>query len=420
MHGACNKEGSPPPAKDYVQEGYSVLWGESGRDDLGTLKRLGANAVRVDAALGLESKHDHGAFLDRAEALGVHVMPGFYTQMLCPKFDCFDAWKKATAAGLAEGYKAKSGSDWHPAVSVLVLQDAPDNLNFGGGCSLDNCTGDGGEEAQCRVKAVLSAMDGVLMAEKEAKVKGTVKLTAAWSPAIKDSVDGKIKQQSGVFGFQDMVAGVANPKKWAKYSLRSSPEEFQKAFADRWTHSLNTESPWSFVKEKVGDPYEQYGFPPKKWFVAEFRASTMSPKQLTQDLKSMVEEASKEGSHFIGANLYEFQNDYTDQNPQKFGLFGLGDAKLGQTTDVCQEDVTSPTQPPTCNKWPAYCLQAHTDKGKERAPAVAAAWPNASLDALHGQCAELLPEASINEIDNSTDQETRPDSHERSGVRVVV
>mmetsp|Transcript_43963 Transcript_43963/g.87211 ORF Transcript_43963/g.87211 Transcript_43963/m.87211 type:complete len:491 (+) Transcript_43963:56-1528(+) len=411
--GACNQIGVPRPGLDYVQEGYSAMWGKDGRDDLGTLLRLGANSVRVDSALGLESTKDHSAFLDRAQELGLHVMLGFHTQMICPKFNCFDAWKTAAKVGLANGLKAKVGGGWHPAVTMLILQDSPDILNFGN-VTPASCTDDDKSPnalAKCRVRAVLSAMDGLLMAEKESGVKSTVNITAAWSSQVQDSIDGKVKQGIGIYGFQDMVAGVARPG-LAGYKFMSSERDVKAAFEGRWTHSINTASGWDFVKEKVGDLYEQYQFPPKKWFLAEYQGVGLGPKQLTQDLQSMDEEGEK-GKHFLGANVYQFQSDYTNPTPQLFGLFGLGNASTGQTTDVCQEDET--THVAHCAKWPAYCL----DSERSRAPYVASGW-NGSTATLHGQCAKLLSKANINNTSNSTDLDSRPALSGQSGVRVVV
>jgi len=389
-----------------------VLCGAHGRDDLGTLARVGANAVRVDSAFGLESKHDHGAFLTRAQELGLHVLLGFHTQMLCPKYDCFDSWKRAAGIGLDHGYK--NGSGWHSAVSMLILQDNPDGLNFGG-VTPQECGDDGHTEAECRVKAVLSAMDGVLMAEKERGVKGTVNMTVAWSSDIKDSIDGKCMQCIGMYGFQDMVAGAADPS-IAGYKLRSTKKDFQAAFANRWTHSINSAATWAYIKEQVSDKYVDKGFAPKPWFLAEFKGSGISSSQLTKDLQSMTEEGANKG-YFMGANIYQFQNDYTNPNPQLFGLFGLGDSHSGTTTDVCQEDVT--THAGDCRQWPAYCLQVSDDTKQNRAPGVATAWKG-SADALHGQCTKFLSKASIINTVNSTNVDSRPTSPEQSGVRVVV
>merc|ERR1719253_304235 len=100
---------------------------------------------------------------------------------------------------------------------MVVLLDGPDNLNFGG----DTPTCDGEEaEAVCRTRAAVSALDGFLKAESDAKVTGDVNITVAWSFAQRSSIAALkklkgykkyVEDQAGIYGFQDMQAGVADP-----------------------------------------------------------------------------------------------------------------------------------------------------------------------------------------------------------------
>merc|ERR1712061_628182 len=137
-----------------------------------------------------------------------------------------------TGQGFDVGFR--KGDRWHPAVSMLVLLNEPDS--FGG---YPNCKPSG---AWCRVKAVLSALDGVLAAEREAGVEaGRVKLTVTWSFGMMPSIDGK-EGGPGLFGFQDTVAGIANPS-IAKYVPRTSQADLEKAFNTRWIHGVNTQAP---------------------------------------------------------------------------------------------------------------------------------------------------------------------------------
>jgi hypothetical protein len=117
--------------EDMMQIGYQAQWGSPGRNDLAVMKDLGANTVRLYHSMGTNTKHDHSAFLDHAENLGMNVMPGMHTYLhqRCPGFDCFDTWKKATKEGFKVGF-AKQGF-WHPAVSVLILLNEPDFLDIG-------------------------------------------------------------------------------------------------------------------------------------------------------------------------------------------------------------------------------------------------------------------------------------------------
>ncbi|CAE8605327.1 unnamed protein product, partial [Polarella glacialis] len=115
---------------------------------------LGANAVRLYHSMGTGSEQDHGGFLDRAQALQLNVMPGMHSNEpdLCPGFDCFDAWYNATSQGFKQGFL--QGGEWHPAVAAVILMNEPDFYE-----NDPQCVPSG---AWCRVKGVLSALDGFL------------------------------------------------------------------------------------------------------------------------------------------------------------------------------------------------------------------------------------------------------------------
>ena len=70
------------PSDDLVQVGYENQWCESGRDDLSTIFYLNVNAVRVFEAFDRESHHSNKEFLDRAQSVGLHVLPGFTEDMM--------------------------------------------------------------------------------------------------------------------------------------------------------------------------------------------------------------------------------------------------------------------------------------------------------------------------------------------------
>lgn len=357
--GLCTNAHKPPPGLDVAQEGYEVQWGTKGRDDLQTIKNVGANSVRLYRSLGLETFKDHGKFLQHAYEVGLHVMPGYHTQMKCEDFDCYQAWKDATLSAFKQGYK--KDNNWHPAVSMLILLNEPDTLNFGG-LPPPHCAE--GDDAKCRVRAALSAMEGVLAAEKEAGIEASVNMTISWSFQQLDSIDGKVKAAIGYYGFQDMIAGIANPAIAGYTPKPGGKAALQAAFASRWTNSVNTHAPWPFVKEKVGGTYDQ--FMPTPWFISESRFDGKEPAEIQSDLQAMNTEASGDGP-FLGATMYEYQNGYLDHLSQEYGLFDIGVNKVEKTDDVCSDDIN--THVPTCDKWDVKCL--NPDK---RATATATAW----------------------------------------------
>jgi len=362
----CSATGKP--SEDLQQVAYAKQWGEAGRDDLGTMAGLGANGVRLYHSFGLDEdpkgQGDHGQFLDRAQAVGLNVIPGYHTEGVhrgCPNFDCYDTWKRATLQGFDVGFR--KGDRWHPAVSMLVLLNEPDSF-----VHYPECADNG---AWCRVKAVISALDGVLAAEREAGVQaGRVKLSVTWSFAMMSSIDGK-EDGPGVFGFQDTVAVIANPS-IAKYTPRSSHAQLEHAFKTRWVHGVNTQSPWIFIKEKIFDNYAR--FSPIPWFIGEYGANGQFAATIQGDLEDMQRTAER-SSDFLGTTFFQFQTAYwktakTDLNFGQNGIFSLGAKTLADVTPTCRFRQ--------CPSWPVHCLSTglpwlHGTKGN-RAEAVAAAW----------------------------------------------
>merc|ERR1739844_707106 len=320
--------------EDMLQAGYEKQWGATGRNDLGVMAKMGANAVRLYHSLGLNVERDHGKFLDYALDQGLNVMPGYHTYGECPEFDCFETWKTATLQGFKRGFQR--GSSWHPAISMLILLNEPDFFD-----GWPQCQPRG---AWCHVKAAISALDGVLAAEKEAGVgAGRTKLTVMWSFAMREAIDGKVIGP-GTFGFQDMVAVIEDPQ-IAHYTPRTSLAELQEAFETRWVHGMNTNAPWTFIKAVVSSAYKR--FLPKPWFIGEYGGGWLDEWEIRSDLQSMQELAAESDS-FLGAAFFQFQTAYWKGGSEmNFGLFGLGEEKIGETGEVCENG---------CHKWPVYCL----------------------------------------------------------------
>merc|ERR1712050_453299 len=322
---------------------------------------------------GLDIKRDHGSFLDYSQKLALNIMPGYHLDpsnihAQCPDFDCYDYFRKATIRGFENGFR--KGSSWHPAVAALMLLDEPDGLG-----NLPECHPQGG---LCRVKASVSALDGVLAAEREQGVEaGRVRLAVTWSFATKTSVDGKVSGP-GNYGFQDMVAVMRNPQ-IAHYTPRASLEDLQEAFQTRWMHGLNTKSPWNFVRDVIEKDYRQ--FLPIPWFIGEYGASGRDEAAIQADLESMTAHALS-GHAFVGSAFLQFQTNYLKGGAaMDFGMFGLGENVVGQTSEVCEPGHG-------CRSWPVHCLTTdlHWLSGSKahRATAVASAW-GGSID-HHSLC----------------------------------
>lgn len=336
-----------------------MLWGKDGRDDLGVIRQLGANTVRLYHSIGLEGRGSHGLFLDRAQELGLDVMPGYHTYNAvyggCPEFDCYESWKQYTLHAFDQGFRVSDS--WHPSVSTLLLFNEPDFFR--------------GYGPTAHLRSALSAMDGVLAAEKEAGVKpGRVRLSIAWSNAPGESLD-KTVSGFAVWAFQDIVAGVADAS-IVDYVPRTSQEALAEAYRTRWAHGINVQTPGI-----VGYMAEHYKrFEPTPWFIGEYGAGGMPRKAIKAELESMDKLARDPTDPFMGLSVFQFQAAYFKGGPEmNFGLFRLG-KQVGETGDICDKGVG-------CKKWPVYCITTAVGGLPSfvggRAESVAEAW-NGTID----------------------------------------
>ena len=88
------------------------------------------HAVCVSEIFGVETSHRHLEFLERAQEVGLIVIPGFTTNIACDDFDCYQLWYDAATDALKLEYL--SGSAWHTTIRMKVLSDRPDALSFQG------------------------------------------------------------------------------------------------------------------------------------------------------------------------------------------------------------------------------------------------------------------------------------------------
>lgn len=349
------------PGDDMVQKGYEMQWGTKGRNDLGVIKDLGATTLRLYHSIGGGPANDHGEFLDAAHAAGLDVLPGVETELAetCPEFDCFDTIRKAVNQSFALGF-AKEGS-WHPAVQTVIILNEPDFLMYNPHCP--------DKAAWCRVKAVLSALDGLLAAERDAGISpGRVRLTTAWSFAAFDSIDGSCKKCPGYFGFHDVKAIIKDPS-LAKYKPRSSSQALNEAYQKRWVNVLNVAAPFDYVHKLISPNYGPFGTMP--WFIGEYGAQGLSKAQIENDLKA-IDALAATDDPFMGSCMFQFQTAYFKGGSElNFGIFSLGKTKIAETGDVCDRQGS-------CSKWPVYCLSTRlswlSGELAKRAEAVAAAW----------------------------------------------
>merc|ERR1711992_508126 len=183
------------------------------------------------------------------------------------------------------------------------------------------------------------------------------------------SIDGK-EHAPGMFCFQDMVAGIADPL-LANYTARSSQAELEHAFNTRWMNGVSTQAPWGFVKAVIANNYAKYA--PVPWFIGEYGANGQSYETIKGDLVDM-QKTAEEDPNFLGASFFQFQTAH----------FKLGQQQLFEIQPPCDIGL------PDCHKpWPVYCLSPVLDwlpgSMAERAEALAAAWKD-SMPTGAGMC----------------------------------
>lgn len=115
----------------------------------------------------------HTSFLDEAHEKGLKVVPGMsdfpYTQMLpgsCIEtdYDCFNQSRDSYTLNLQTGFLTEF-QEYHPALSYFILINEPD-------LKMPSTTTTEQGQPQRMAKAVVSAFDGLLEAEKLANVTG--------------------------------------------------------------------------------------------------------------------------------------------------------------------------------------------------------------------------------------------------------
>lgn len=359
-----------------------MQWGPKGRDDLGMMRAMGANTVRLYHSIGLEQSQDHSGFLDHANSMNMHVLPGVHTDAgLCKDFDCYDTWKASITKSFTQGF-AKDNL-WHEAIPIVILLNEPDFFEMQPDCP--------NKASWCRCKAALSALDGFVAAEKDAGVKGGTNMTITWSFGQRTSVDGKVTGP-GVYGFQDMKAILADPT-LAHYTPRTPIAELREVFRTRWVNGVNNAAPYKYIKSVVNNVYKQ--FEPHPWFIGEHGLDKIVQSAITADMKASSDDAQSD-PYYLGLSMFQYQQSYSkgDGAEMDFGLFSLGDTKIGQTGDVYEGGAAS--------KWPVYCLNTKLtrpasggiyDGNDHRAEAVAAGWGGTTN--AKGRCKPAQGEASL-------------------------
>lgn len=358
-------------------------WDEFGRDDLGLLRDMGVNSIRV---YGADVDKPHTRFLDRADEVGMSVFVGmsdyYFIQhatrkcAVAPHYNCFDVMKDAYGRFLRNGLLDGSvtggitGNAYHPAVKILGILNEPDLKVFGM---------DGKLSIRDALKAVISAWDGMLAAEREANVKRNLcKFTITWSFAeCSNCLLNREGREPGLTFMREMHAAI-EAGDGGGYPISAAVKA---AYKTRYLNSFNTQNRFDhFVVQRMLDLYD--GDPrmnDKGIFIGELHSQSTAAQSLKDDLLRSVERATPDdrpgGKHgkYLGAYAFEFTRAYHKGGDEmNFGIFLYGQWTGKHVGPICGE---------RCQTHQVFCLTdleiGVTDRRSGKPQEVAAAYGGA-------------------------------------------
>lgn len=299
---------------DFMSDDAKPLWGSGGRDDLNTIGKLlspieWGRSVRL---YGNNPQKKHGAFLDYALRKAIAVIPGIsnypYIQMngscLQTGFNCYNQIKNSYMMNLQNGFVV--GNKYHPALSHLIVMNEPDwQLSDSPNPRL-TLEGKQPFEPQKFILGMISAIDGILDAEKEAGVTDNlINITVTFAFRVchgcsNDPVAWRSPALGQMLALRD---GLMNPQVWG-YNPQNDLAAF---FNTRFLNSFNTQNTAEEVRTKLLLSYPKY-FSSTPLFIEEYHAPEIKVA-LEADLTLMREIV--EYSPFIkGMSFFEYQRRY--------------------------------------------------------------------------------------------------------------
>lgn len=384
------------PSDDFMGAWAQPYWGEinkngSGRDDLATMRALGANAVRT---YGNAANVDKRQFLDRAYELGLGVFLSMsnypYTQDLRFKcamdlpYDCYSVIHTQYSQMLLNGLtilRPDGKRQYHPSIKVIGLSNEPELVFRFHGLATNELRSKG-----YYTKALLSAFDAVLDAERGMRIvpdeHGKLPpftVTYSYDNCEKHDQGKCICAQAGnaVNGLSvgvmnavpfmyDLVLGLLKPSLFGyqeKGPRIGGMPPLKYGLQNRLALSYNTQVGAQLSCDHI---YRVLAASPLKdipLFVGEFHATWWSAEEFRHEvnmMKSYIQ--GRLSCHGLrgpdgrgpvqGLFMFEFQKSYfkpADQGAQsEFGIFELGTKSLGNTAEA---EITD------WNSYPVWCLR---------------------------------------------------------------
>jgi len=379
------------PADDWFCDEATAMWGPAGRRDLRVMRQMGANMVRL---YGNNPANDHTNFLDEAWQEGLSVAPGMsdypYYQMVpgsCLQetdFNCFSQVKPLYLQNLHNGFLTMD-KKYHPALKYMNILNEPD-------LKMPSTTDTGGPDGPKQMaRALISAFDAMLEAEKEAGVTGPlINFTATFSYAICGACGG-FTGKPALGQMWTLDDAMRHPEKYDYTPLN----DITAAYEQRFTHSFNTQNPATDLQHQFLDDYSAH-FPTTPVYIGEYHRVHANQ---TQDL-DLILGLAEANELFLGISFFQYQVAYWKTGSEMdFGMFGLGDTVL----------ASMPYFGATYN---VYCLtpQASPESGMSMPDAVALTYGGSNVESLDlcakNPLAMSLDQAGFEEVlaENSASQ----------------
>ncbi|CAJ1388945.1 unnamed protein product [Effrenium voratum] len=409
FHGMCY---APTPAKNvthFFTDDYMAAWAEplwKGRDDLGAIRALNVGALRL---YGNDPRLDHEEFLNRAYELGLGVIVAIsdypYTQdpkgkcATQPPYDCFSEVRAQYSSMLKKGFAVKSGVSrrFHAAIKAVILINEPElKITYQGQIA---------KEAWSEgyyAKALLSAVDGALSAEKDLRITGpkppfTIVHSFATCELCKSNAAGNRAgkgQTVGTYpalGFMyDFVVGALSPGLYG-YTPRN---DLRSALQQRVMLGFNTQDTTDVICSHLLSPLQQTPLAGLPVWAGEYKAwyQSLSDSKMSdfeEDFKKIsswvgASSCAGAGARLEGVSLFEFQVSYfkgSEDHQMDFGVYELGSKKIGSTV---KDEATN------WETYPVWCRRA-------RRNAEGQSWVDAIARVLGGKAKDSSCPAELDE-----------------------
>lgn len=309
------------PGDDFTDYRCATMWSDSafgapGRADLTVMKETGANVVRL---YGNDPRTNKEPFLREAAKNGLEVIMGMsdypYLQMTgacaVTGYDCFTQIKDQYLMMLGNGMTEVRGGRrvYNQALHSMNIVNEPE-LKFGISTT------------KHWVRAIMSALDGMLDAEKAFAVQNPqLRMTVTWSTAVCSACATHGKDPA-VGQMMELERAMLDPVAYG-YVPRNP---ITQAYQTRWINSFNTAAPAMSVEKEVLVPYKQ-AFGNKPVFISEYHCYGVSQ---TKDVEEIMVLAQNQENPLQGVMFFEFQKRYDKGGTEQlFGVFGLGPERVG-------------------------------------------------------------------------------------------